>query len=103
MTNKEIVDSSLELIRTCVECQYSKLKSKVELQNEEDFYHDLLITLYEYSKLQDAYNEGHLNALVTRIIINNLYSKTSEYHKKYRKFSRNSEELHTITDEEDED
>lgn len=99
MTNKEIVDSNLGLIRRCVECQVAKTKSIEDRQNIDDFYHDLIITLYEYPKLVNAYESGHLNALVSRIVINNIFSKTSEYEKKYRKLSRNTEEY----GEEDED
>lgn len=101
MTNKEIVDGNLELIRRCVECQFAKVKTGTDMQNEDDFYHDLILVLYDYPKLQDAYDSGHLNALVSRIVINNLFSVTSEYHKRYRRFSRQSDGLEKLDEDED--
>ena len=44
-------------------------------------------------KLNDAYLNKHLNALITRYIQNQLFSKTSEYFRKYVKFNNLSNDL----------
>lgn len=98
LTNGEIVDIYLNnrVIKQCVECQFSKFKDR---QFEEDFFQDLVLTLltYDNDKMNDAHSNNHFNALVTRIILNNLYSKTSPFYKTYYKQSRRETE---ITDEE---
>lgn len=106
LSNSEIVQIYLDnrLIKTCVECQFSKLKDR---QYEDDFLQDLVLILLEYDneKLNDAHNNNHINALITRIIINNIYSVTSKYYKNYIKFNSNSDEITkeviNISDEED--
>lgn len=93
LENREIVEIYLNngLIKQCVECQFSKLKDR---QFEEDFFQDLVLTLLEYDndKMNDAHNNKHFNALVTKIICNNVFSKTSPYYKNYyRQRNRESE------------
>lgn len=95
MTNRDIVDIYLKsgLIKQCVDCQFSNVKDK---QFKDDFFNDLIIILYEYdnAKMNDAHSNHHFNALISRIIINNIYSKTSPYYKSYRKFmDRAGEEI----------
>lgn len=94
LSNSEIVQIYLDnrLIKTCVECQFSKLKDR---QYEDDFFQDLVLILLEYDneKLNNAHNNNHINALITRIIINNIYSVTSKYYKNYIKFNSNSDEI----------
>lgn len=98
MTNREIVDTYLGngLIDTCLDCQFSQLDDK---QFKQDFKNDLILTLLEYDneKLNDAHLNNHFNAFITRIIINNIFSKTSPYYTAYRKFSDRATE--EITDE----
>lgn len=106
LSNSEIVQIYLDnrLIKTCVECQFSKLKDR---QYEDDFFQDLVLILLEYDneKLNDAHKNNHINALITRIIINNIYSVTSKYYKNYIKFNSNSDEITkeviNISDEEE--
>lgn len=106
LSNSEIVQIYLDnrLIKTCVECQFSKLKDR---QYEDDFFQDLVLILLEYDneKLNNAHNNNHINALITRIIMNNIYSVTSKYYKNYIKFNSNSDEITkeviNISDEED--
>ena len=106
LSNSEIVQIYLDnrLIKTCVECQFSKLKDR---QYEDDFFQDLVLILLEYDneKLNNAHNNNHINALITRIIINNIYSVTSKYYKNYIKFNSNSDEITkeviNISDEEE--
>lgn len=107
LTNGEIVQRYLNsgLIEKCVECQFAKVKNK---SNKEDFFQDLILILLEYDnkKLNNAHEHKHMNALITRIIVNNIFSKTSPYYKKYGKYASRAEEItnemiETIADEED--
>ena len=100
MTNKEIVDANLDLIQQCVDCQFASIPDK---QFKEDFHNDLIVILYCYDndKLQDAVNGNHLNALITRIIQNNLWSKTSPYYRDYYKFQNRTDNIRRIIEEED--
>lgn len=110
MSNREIVDFYLSngLIQKCIDCQFVKKgKNSIEQQNKDDFFQDLIIILMEYDneKLNDAVRNGHMNALVTRIIVNNIFSTTSKYYKEYKKYGERAEEItqimeDTIKDEE---
>ena len=103
MTNEEIVYGNLELIRTCIDCQFAKLKDPGKAQFKEDLHNDLILELLEYSpeKLNDAYSNKHLNALITKMIINNLYSCTSRFYNRYLKFNNKSNELDAYDEETD--
>lgn len=103
MSNAEIVeyymndDNGGNLLEKCVECQFSKL-AKTEpwkYQYKDDFYSDLVIILLEYNheKLLNAHENGHMNALITRIIQNNIYSKSSKFYTNYLKFNLQTEEI----------
>lgn len=83
------------LIQQCVDCQFAKLKDKSKLQYKDDMFQDLVVTLLEYDndRINDAENNNHMNALITKILINNLYSTTSKFYKDYLKFSTRTEEL----------
>ena len=47
----------------------------------------LWLLTYDEAKLSDAYENGHLNALLTRYLQNQLRSKNSEFYYRYRKIS----------------
>ena len=93
-TNKEIVEIYLNngLIKECVKYQFAKWK---QWEYQEDFFQDLVLILLEYDneKLNDAHLNNHFNALVTRIIINNIYSKTSPFYKAYIKQSSREQDI----------
>lgn len=96
LTPQEIIDKNTDLINKCIDIQFSRLKDK---QWKEDFRNDLFLTLlsYDEEKLRDADDNNHFNALVTAIIVNNLWSRTSPYFKAYKKFDLRTQE---ITDKE---
>lgn len=93
LTNNEIVEIYLNnnLIKECVDNQFYKYNKKYK----EDFFQDLIITLLTYNneKLNNAHQHNHFNALLTRIIQNNINSTTSPYYLKYIKYDNNKEEL----------
>lgn len=97
MENKEIVDIYIEngLIEKCVDYQFSKVKDRAVKQYKDDLYQDLIIILYEYDneKIVDAHNNNHFNALVTSIIIKQLWSSTSPFYIRYRKFQDKSDDI----------
>lgn len=48
---------------------------------------------YDLGKLSDAYENGHLNALITRFIQNQWFSNRSAFHYTYRKKDRITDEI----------
>lgn len=97
MTNKEIVDIYINngLLRECINYQFAKVKDKSILQYKEDFFQDLVVILYTYDneKVNDAHINNHFNALITRIIQNNIWSTTSPFYKYYRRFDHRTDEI----------
>lgn len=93
LPNKEIVENNLQLISDCVSYQFAKCKDRAVRELKDDFFQDLLLILYDYDneKLNDAYLNNHLNALISRILVNNIYSSTSPLWTTYRKFSQKSD------------
>lgn len=93
MTNKEIVEKYLKsgLIDRCLDYQFAKQ----DKEYKEDYKNDLILDLLEYdnAKLSDADENRHMNALLTRIIQNNIFSKTSWYYRRYIRYDRNSSEI----------
>ena len=100
-TNREIVDELLEnrLIEDCVYFQFGKLYKipgeRWKKQYEQDFFQDLVVILltYDNDKLNDAYHNKHMNALLTRIIQNNIFSGSSRFYKNYLRFDLTTKEL----------
>lgn len=104
--NREIVERYLKsgLIRTCVECQFAKLKMELGKQQfKEDMFQDLYLILMEYNpeKLKNADENNHMNALITRILINNLWSNSSQFKTRYLKLEYN--DLDDLINKEDDD
>lgn len=103
LTNKEIVDANLGLIRTCIDCQFSSVKDEYTKQFKDDLFQDLIVTLYEYDneKLNNAYEGNHLNALISAIIVKSVWSQTSQFYRRYKKFGLRSDEISGIIKKED--
>lgn len=93
-TRSDVVDYLLKtnLLRRCVECQVVKMKDKQFMDDiEQDAW--VWIMTYDEEKLINAYTNGHLNALISRYLINNLFSKTSPFYKTYLKQSDREDEI----------
>ena len=92
---QEIVKDILEsgLLTTCVD--YQLKKQPQHYANRDDIIQDAWLWLlsYDIQKLNDAYINKHLNALLTRYIQNQIFSKTSEYYRKYVKLNNLSNDL----------
>ena len=103
MTNREILDIHLKsgLIRTCVDCQFARLcrTDPWKMQYKEDFFQDLIQIILEYDnqKLNDVQSKGWMNGWLTRVILNQIYSDSSEFYVTYLKPT--SEKTHITIDE----
>lgn len=86
-TNNEIVNENLDLIREC--CSFQMVKYSVPLNMYNDMVQDICLILLEYdnARLNRIYEGKHLNAFVTGILRNQLYSTNSKAYRTYRKFS----------------
>lgn len=95
MNRQDIIDNILNsgLLVTCVD--YQLKKQPQHYQYRDDIINDAWYWLLTYNedKLKDAYLNNHINALITRYLQNQLFSKTSEYYRKYIKLNSLSEEL----------
>lgn len=91
---QEIVDYLVEsgLVERCVGYQTNKCRNeylKEELLQETW----LWICTYDLDKLKNAYEEKHLNALITRYLKNQFFSKTSPFYKSHKKFDLLTDEI----------
>lgn len=95
MNRQDIIDNILNtgILTTCVD--YQLKRQPQHYQYRDDILEDAWVWLltYDEGKLQDAYMGNHINALITRYLQNQLFSKTSEYYRKYIKLNSLSEEL----------
>ena len=81
------------LLTTCVD--YQLKKQPQHYVNRDDILSDawLWLLTYDIEKLTNAYLNNHLNAIITRYLQNQIFSKTSDYFRKYVKFNTLSEDL----------
>lgn len=93
LSNREIVDIYLSngLIQKCVDYQFMK----IDKTYKDDFFQDLVLELLEFdnNKLNDAHDRNHMNALLTRIIQNNVFSNTSWFYRRYKKWDFLTDEI----------
>ena len=91
---QEIINKIIKerLVETCVQYRLNKCK-------DEELKHDMVQELYlwlcsyDLKKLTDAYENNHLSALITRVLINQFFSNTSDFFKKYKRFSLKTTEI----------
>lgn len=92
--NTEIVEYYLStgLIQRCIDFQFKKLckldPGKKQFKN--DLFQDLCVWLltYDNAKMNDAHANNHFNALLTRIIQNQIYSASSKFFRQYIDFDK---------------
>lgn len=83
---------SKQLVETCVKYRLNKCKVKdLKAEMVQEVY--LWLCTYDINKLKNAYENRHLSALITRFIINQWFSKTSPFYKKFKKFDVLSDEI----------
>lgn len=91
---EEIIAYLLEtgLVDRCVRYQTNKCRNgylKEEITQELW----LWLLTYDLEKLTDAYENKHLNALITRYLCNQFHSKNSPFFKNQRKFDLLTDEI----------
>lgn len=92
LTNNEILIQNKALIDTCISFQATKFNATHLIMDlKQDIY--LIILEYPNDKLNRINSENHINAFVTGILRNQLYSSTSAFYRRYRKFSNLSDQL----------
>lgn len=79
----EILKSGI--VEKCVGYQTNRCKDR-ELVRELTQECWLWLCTYDFDKLKDAYDNRHLNALITRYLQNQFHSKNSPFYKYFRKF-----------------
>lgn len=91
-SNSEIFDECLDLLKECMDYQFLKLckLDPGKRQFKDDLFQDVCIWLltYDNQKLNDAYRKKHMNALITRIIQNQIYSASSKFFRQYIDFDK---------------
>lgn len=86
LSNSEILMANLKLINTCISYQVIKYNASHYIEDiKQEIY--LIILEYPNDKLNVIHKDNHINAFVTGILIRQLFSKTSPFYRKYRKFS----------------
>ena len=82
-----------KLGETCIDYQLKKQPAHYGNRDDiiQDFY--MWVLTYDEAKLWDAYTNNHLNSLITRYLQNQIFSKTSEYYRRYIKYYTIMEEL----------
>lgn len=106
MTNAQIINEIANdgLIEEIIDgVSYSKFENEVNLQDlSQDIYLQLL--QMNNAKINELYFKKQLRFWVTRIITNNIHSKTSPYYYTYKKAQRRSVSIDDIdTDNENRD
>ena len=90
---KEIIDFLVNdgLVDRCVKYQTRKADPYLR----EELTQELWLWLFDYdiAKLSDAYENKHLNALISRWISNQFHSKNSPFFKRYRKWQALEEDI----------
>lgn len=91
---QEIISKIIKerLVETCVQYRLNRCRShylKEELV-QECF---LWLCTYDIAKLSDAYENNHLSALITRYLINQFFSKTSDFYKRYKRWDERTDEI----------
>lgn len=107
LSNTEILNLYVQngLIEECVKYQFRKLKEPWKGQFSGDMINDLVVVISEYdnAKLNDVHSHNHMNAWLTRVLQNNLYSNSSKFFNSYLKFLNRSNELPVEDDDLEDD
>lgn len=106
MTNAHIINeiANDRLIEDIIEgITYSKFENPENLKDlSQDIYLQLL--LMDNRKINELYSNKQLRYWITRILTNNIHSKTSPYYYQYKKNAQKSMSIDTInTDEKHKD
>lgn len=96
MTNTEIIE---ELARNKVVEEIISNINRTETQfNIQDLVQDIYLSLLEKptKKITEMYEKNQLKFYITRMVLNNIYSKLSPYYRKYKHFDKLIDDNTTI-------
>lgn len=98
MTNAQIINyvANSKIVEEIISgITYSKFENK---ENLKDLAQDIYLQLLQMDtkKLNDLYCKNQLRYWITRIITNNIHSKTSPYYYQYKKAQRQSVNINDI-------
>lgn len=100
LKNSEILKLYLDngLIERCLTFQFQKLREPWKMQYSGDMLNDLIIIIAEYDndKLNNIHKNKHMNAWLTRVLQNNLMSKSSKFYHQYLRFNMHMNELNDV-------
>lgn len=100
LSNAEILNIYLEngLIEKCLSFQFAKLKEPWKMQFSGDMLDDLVVIIAEYdnNKLNNVHRNKHMNAWLTRVLQNNLMSKSSKFYHQYLRFNLKTDDLDEV-------
>ena len=79
------------IIETCVAYQMNKAPLYLQKEMVQEVW-SILLEMDE-DKINSAYTGNHMSALCTRIILNQYYSNTSAFHRRYRKMQELEDDI----------
>lgn len=80
-----------------VEDMLDKMKYRIDLRD--DLAQEIYLILLEYPNLEEIYNKGQINFFISRVIMNQGFSSTSDFYRKYVRYIENKRELLDIFSE----
>lgn len=95
-TNNEILTDNLKLLEHCIHFQMKRYSTPLEFKQELFQTLALIILEYDNTKLNTIVEQNHLNAFITGILRNQLYSRSSSFYRDYLRLKNNSISLNEI-------
>lgn len=100
MDNKTITEKYVKngLIKKCLRMQFKKMDESWKCQYLDDLMQDIVLYMLSYPKLGNVEENKHMNAWLTRVICNQIYSNSSAFFSTYLKYNRYGKEQVDLDD-----
>lgn len=95
-SNNEILIDNLVLLEHCIHFQMKRYSTPLEFKQELFQTLSLIILEYDNTKLNTIVEQNHLNAFITGILRNQLYSRSSSFYRDNLRLKNNSISLNEI-------
>ena len=95
-SNNEILIDNLVLLGHCIHFQMKRYSTPLEFKQELFQTLSLIILEYDNTKLNAIVEQNHLNAFITGILRNQLYSRSSSFYRDNLRLKNNSISLNEI-------
>ena len=95
-SNNEILIDNLVLLEHCIHFQMKRYYTPLEFKQELFQTMSLIILEYDNKKLNNIVEQNHLNAFITGILRNQLYSRSSSFYRDNLRLKNNSISLNEI-------